>query len=181
MLEINIPEQEFYDYKNEEFVTREAVTLELEHSLVSLSKWESKWEIPFLTDNEKTDEQTLDYVRCMTITPDVSPHTYDALTPEQHNQIGAYINAKQTATWFSDKQQKRPNREVITSELIYYWMVSLTIPFECQEWHLNRLLTLVRVCNEKNNPNKKKMSRSEAAARNRELNSQRRAQMKTKG
>lgn len=181
MLELNIPEQEFYDYENEEFVIREAVTLELEHSLVSLSKWESKWEIPFLTDNEKTDEQTLDYVRCMTITPDVPPHTYDALTPEQHSQIGEYINSKQTATWFSDKQQKRPNREVITSELIYYWMVSLTIPFECQEWHLNRLLTLVRVCNEKNNPNKKKMSRSEMAARNRELNAQRRAQMKTEG
>lgn len=181
MLEINIPEQEFYDYENEEFITREAVTLELEHSLVSLSKWESKWEIPFLTDNEKTDEQTLDYVRCMTITPDVPPHAYDALTPEQHSQIGEYINAKQTATWFSDKQHKRPNREVITSELIYYWMVSLTIPFECQEWHLNRLLTLVRVCNEKNNPNKKKMSRSEAAARNRDLNAQRRAQMKTEG
>ena len=181
MLVLKVERIELFDESREEFVTIPERTIELEHSLASLSKWESKWEIPFLSDKEKTDEQTLDYVRCMTITPDVSPHTYDALTPEQYSQIGAYINAKQTATWFSDKQQKRPNREVITSELIYYWMVSLTIPFECQEWHLNRLLTLVRVCNEKNNPNKKKMSRSEIAARNQELNAQRRAQLKTEG
>lgn len=181
MLEITVPKREFFDDSTQEFIEQPEVKLVLEHSLVSLSKWESKWELPFLTDKEKTDEQTLDYIKCMTLTPDVPALIYDNLSEQNLRQINDYINAKQTATWFSDKNKKKPGREIITSELIYYWMISLTIPFECQEWHLNRLLTLVRVCNEKNNPNKKKMSRSEIAARNRELNAQRRAQTNSNG
>lgn len=181
MLTLKIDRLELFDETINEFVDIPEQIIELEHSLISLSKWEAKWEVPFLSDKEKTDEQTLDYVKCMTLTPNVSSAVFDNLSQEQLNLVGEYINAKRTATWFSESKSKSRSREIITSELIYYWMVSLTIPFECQEWHLNRLLTLVRVCNEKNNPNKKKMSRSELAARNRALNEQRRAQMKTNG
>lgn len=184
MFELNIPEKEYYDYENEEFVTLEAVTLELEHSLVSLSKWESKWEKPFLDDHKKTDAESVDYVRCMVTTKNYDPSVLSRLGSDQVEQISKYIDAKMTATWFNESQSKAPGKkEVITAELIYYWMISLTIPFECQHWHLNRLLTLVKVCNLKNQPEKggKKMGRAEMASRNRALNEQRRAQMKTSG
>lgn len=184
MLEITVPRMEFFDNDLQEFIIYEEVTLELEHSLVSLSKWESKWEIPFLGDKEKTDGQTIDYIRCMTISPDVPPETYNHLTSEIVNKVNEYIASSQTATWFDEaKNQPKGNKETITAELIYYWMIALTIPFECQNWHLNRLLTLVKVCNIKNEPTKggRKMSRSEQAARNRALNEKRRAEMKTKG
>lgn len=183
MFELNIPEQEFYDYENEEFVTLEAVTLELEHSLVSLSKWESKWEKPFLDDRKKTDAESVDYVRCMITTKNYDPAVLSRLDSGQVEQISEYIDAKMTATWFNEPKKPSGKKEVITAEIIYYWMISLTIPFECQHWHLSRLLTLIKVCNEKNTPAKdrKKMSRSEMASRNRELNAQRRAQMNSSG
>ena len=179
MLEITIPERELYDEKVEEFVVEPKVELVLEHSLVSLSKWESKWEVSFLNNKEHTTEQTMDYIRCMNLTSGVPDSVFERLDEESFDKINNYISAKMTATWFSD-QKKGNSREVITSELIYYWMISLTIPFECQYWHLNRLLTLIRVCNEKNQP-AKKVPRKEAAARNRELNRQRRAAMNTSG
>lgn len=184
MFELNIPEKEYYDYENEEFVTLEAVTLELEHSLVSLSKWESKWEKPFLDDHKKTDAESVDYVRCMITTKNYDPSVLSRLGSDQVEQISEYIDAKMTATWFNEhKSRPTGKKEVVTAELIYYWMISLTIPFECQHWHLSRLLTLIKVCNEKNTPEKdrKKMSRSELAARNRELNAQRRAKMNSTG
>jgi len=180
MLTITIPAVESFDEATNEFVNSEETILHLEHSLVSLSKWESKWETPFLGDS-KTDEQTIDYVKCMTFTKDVDPNVYNRLSSENVKQVSTYIDAKMTATWFADKPAALNNKEAITAEIVYYWMISLSIPFECQEWHLNRLLTLIKVCNQKNAPAAKKMTRSELATRNRELNESRKLKMKTEG
>lgn len=180
MLTIVVPGIDLYDEVREEFTNAEGFTLELEHSLVSLSKWESIFEKPFLGKEDKTTDEVLGYVKAMILTPDVPPDVFDRLSKENVEAINKYIDAKMTATWFSDRPNSARNREVITSELIYYWMVSLNIPFECQHWHLNRLFTLIRIFNIKN-AKPKKMSRSEMAARNRELNAQRRAQLGTTG
>ena len=180
MLEITIPAIEKWDPIKEELLYTKEQTLRLEHSLVSLSKWESKWCKVFLSKEPKTIEETIDYVRCMTITQNVDPGVYYDLTQENINQINSYIEAPMTATYFSQNKYSKPSREQITSELIYYWMISFNIPFECQKWHLNRLLTLIRVCNVKNQPTKK-MSTREIMNRNAALNAQRRAQLGSKG
>lgn len=183
MLRITVPGQEFYDEKKNEFVQTKPTVLQLEHSLVSISKWESKWHKPFLTMDEKagerTQEQSQDYIRCMTINQDVDPMVYKAITRDQMQQINDYINDPMTATWFNEKENKK-SREVMTSELIYYSMTALNIPFECQKWHINRLLTLIRVCSIKSQP-PKKMSRRDAAMQRRSLNASRRARMGSKG
>lgn len=149
--------------------------------MISLSKWESKWQTPFLVEKKKTTEQITDYIRCMTINQNVDPNVYVCLSKNATilDKINDYIKNPMTATWFSD--DKGPvNREIVTAEIIYYWMVVNNIPFECQKWHLNRLLTLIRVCSVKNAP-KKKMSKREIINRNRELNKQRRSQANSKG
>lgn len=162
MLQITIPDRkeiEAWDEANNQFVTIPFVkgaTLQLEHSLISLSKWESKWCKSFLTKQEKTYEETVDYIKCMTLTQNVRPEVYEILTEDNVREINEYIGAPMTATTFREENGGKPNRERITSELIYYWMIALNIPFECQKWHLNRLLTLVRVCNVKNTPPKKR-------------------------
>lgn len=182
-LTITIPDQELFDDNKSEFITVKGKTLKLEHSLVSVSKWESKWNKAFLSKEEKTDEQTLDYVRCMTLTKDVDPDLYNYIPTSVMQQIIKYIEAPMTATWFNDDKQNsgaKGNRETVTSELIYYWMVALNIPFECQRWHLNRLLTLVQVCNIKNTP-PKKMSKREIFNRNRALNEARKKKYNTNG
>lgn len=171
---------EGWDEQKEEFVEAKTQVLQLEHSLVSLSKWESKWCKPFLSDNNKTEEELLDYIKFMTLTQNVNPEVYSHLTRENFAQINEYINAPMTATTFSENKQGKHNREVITSELIYYWMVALNIPFECQKWHLNRLITLVRVCNIKNAPPKKR-SKRETANNYAALNAARRKQLNSKG
>ena len=180
MLKITIPAGEQWDEINQEFINTKEQTLQLEHSLVSLSKWESKWCKAFLTKNEKTDEETIDYIKCMTITQNVDPNVYNCLTKENVEQIKKYIEAPMTATYFSEEHSGKSSREQVTSELIYYWMIALNIPMECQKWHLNRLLTLIRVCNIKNQP-PKKMSKRAIMSRNAALNAARRKQLNTRG
>lgn len=182
MLQIIVPPIENWDERKQEFVTIGSYqTLTLEHSLVSISKWESKWCKAFLRENNKTEEELLDYIKCMTITQNVNPEVYDRLTPDNIEQVNSYINSPMTATTFSaeGKSGGRSN-EVVTSELIYYWMVALNIPFKCEKWHINRLITLIKVCNIKNAPPKKR-SKRELTSRNAALNEARRKKYNTKG
>lgn len=180
MLSITIPDSEVFIEETGEFIKIKGQTLQLEHSLISLSKWESKWHKPFLGKGEKTSEEIIDYVRCMTLTPNVDSMVYNFLTNENVREINKYIDDPMTATTFSEDPTAKRNREIITSELIYYWMISLNIPVEFQKWHLNRLLTLIRVCNIKNQP-PKKMSKKEIMRRNAALNAARRKQLNSKG
>ena len=181
MLRITIPAgEEQWDEVNQVFIYPKEQTLQLEHSLVSLSKWESKWCKPFLTRQAKTFEETLDYVKCMTLTQNVNPEVYNYLTIANIDLINQYIDAPMTATRFSDDKNTKTNREQVTAEIIYYWMIALNIPFECQKWHLNRLLTLIKVCNIKNSQHKKK-SMKEIMRRNTALNEMRKKQLHSKG
>lgn len=180
MLTITIPTTEVYDEIKGEFISVKEQTLQLEHSLISISKWESKWCKPFLGKQDKTSEEVIDYIKCMTLNKSVGDDVYGCLTQANINAINDYIGAPMTATYFSNTEQGKKNSEQITSELIYYWMIALQIPFECQKWHINRLLTLIRVCNVKNTP-PKKMSKRDIASRNAALNAARRKQMNTKG
>lgn len=180
MLQITIPDIEYYDERTEEFFVRKGATIRLEHSLVSVRKWESKWCKSFLSNRNKTDEELLDYVKCMTITQNVNPEVYDNLTSDNIAEINKYIEAPMTATTFSEDKNAKKNREVVTAELIYYWMIALGIPQEYQTWHLNQLLTLIRVCNVKNQPSKKHSGRK-TASNYAALNAARRKQLNTKG
>ena len=181
MLQITIPSTEFWDEKNNEFISTKEQTLQLEHSLVSLSKWESKWCKPFLSkDKARTFEETIDYVRCMTITQNVDPNVYNYLTNGNIEKVNEYIAAPMTATWFAEDKTGKAGGEQITAELIYYWMISFNVPFECQKWHLNRLLTLIRICEVKNKP-PKKMSKRDIASQNAKLNAARKKKYNTRG
>ena len=180
MLTITIPAKEGWDENAQEFVHTKEQTLCLEHSLVSLSKWESKYHKPFIGTENKTQEELLYYIQCMTITQNVDPNVYNHLPKSIIDKITEYIEAPMTATYFSKEQSSGNSREQVTSELIYYWMIALNIPFECQKWHLNRLLTLIRVCNIKNQP-PKKMSKRAIMSRNAALNAARRKQLNTRG
>lgn len=173
MFQVIIPESEIYDEEREEFINTRKETFQIEHSLVSLAKWESKWNLPFLGKTPKTKEQIIDYVRCMTITQNVNPEIYDNIPQPILTDISEYICAPMTATWFSERKDTRANSEAITAEIVYYWMVTHHIPMECQKWHFNRLLTLIRVCNVKNAP-PKKMNKKEMLAERRQLNAARR-------
>ena len=179
MLQITIPATETWDESKQEFNHTKERTLQLEHSLVSLSKWEAKWCKPFLSKKDKTYEETIDYIRCMTITQNVDSDIYYCLSNENLEQINNYINSPMTATFFSNTNSS-VTREIITSEIIYYWMIALNIPFECKKWHLNRLLTLIRVCEIKNAPPKKR-SPQEIMSQNAALNAARRAELNSKG
>ena len=181
MLQIKVDARDLWDEQREVFIPIKEQTIQLEHSLVSLSKWESKWWKPFLHSGDNiTREEELDYIKCMTITQNVDPMVYKCLTNENIRQIKEYIDAPMTATYFSKQEKSKNNRELITSELIYYWMIALNIPFECQKWHLNRLITLIRVCEIKNQPPKKR-SRREIASSYAALNEARKKQLNTKG
>ena len=180
MLQITVPGEEMWDEIEQEFVYTKEQTLSFEHSLVSISKWEAKWHKPFLSKQPLTNAEAIDYIRCMCLTEGVDPKTFGCLSNEQMKTIYDYVDEPMTATTINEPNSGKRSNELVTSELIYYWMVALNIPFECQYWHLNRLLTLVRVCNIKNQP-PKKMSKREILSRNAALNAARRKQMNTKG
>jgi hypothetical protein len=179
MLQITVPGQEYWDTIKQQFVYTKEQTLQLEHSLVSLSKWESKWGKSFLHSQDKTDEEILDYIRCMTITQNVKPEVYSRLSQDNIRDINDYINAPMTATTFSKDKGGKRSREIVTAEVIYYWMVALNIPPQYEKWHLNKLITLIRVCEDKNNP--KKMSKKDIYSRNAAINARNRAKYKSKG
>ena len=179
MLKITIPEIEGFNESTNEFIRIPETHLQLEHSLVSVSKWESKWCKPFLSSNAKTSEEIIDYIRCMTLTQNVDPKVYMFIPAKEINEIQDYIQAPMTATTFSNESNK-PSRSIITNEVIYYWMITLGIPFECQKWHLNRLLTLIKVCSIYNGGGKK-MSNKDILTRNKALNEARKAKYKTRG
>ena len=179
MLKVTIPSVELFDEKQMKFSNSKEVTLTLEHSLVSISKWESVWRKPFLTKESKTMAETLDYIKCMTITQNVDPAVYNYIPQKIIDIIVEYIETPRTATIVPEISGKT-NREVITSELIYYWMVTFNVPFECQTWHLDRLLTLIKVINLKNQP-KRKGNLKDLMSRNAALNAKRKAELKTNG
>ena len=181
MLEITIPKTDLWDERTNEFIAIKETHLKLEHSLVSISKWESKWCKPFFDKNRKTTEETIDYIKCMTITQNVNPNVYLALNTQLLDQILKYIDAPMTATTIRKNEEKKGGtKKIITSEVIYYWMIALNIPMECQKWHVNRLLMLVEDCNAENAP-KNKMSQSDLMRRNAALNKARRKRMRSKG
>lgn len=180
MLHLSIPGREFYNEKTNEFITVKPTELVLEHSLVSISKWESKWHIAFFEENNKSDDQIKDYIRCMTLTQNVDPMIYSCLTDEHIGKVMDYLNDPMTATTFSNVEQRRGPTKKITNEEIYYSMITLNIPMECQKWHINRLLTLIKVCSLKSAP-QKKMSRSEILKNNKALNQARRAKLHSRG
>ena len=175
--------REFWDPKNERFVNVpacKACDLVLEHSLISISKWEAKWHVPFISKTDHTEEQTIDYIKCMTINANIPDAAYENLTADDVKAISDYINNPMSATTVTAPQEQSRSKEIITSELIYYWMIALQIPHEFEKWHLNRLLKLIEVCNAKNTP-PKKMSKNEIMNRNKALNAARRAKYNTKG
>lgn len=183
MLTINIPPKSVVD--DEGNITKiPGATLQLEHSLVSVSKWESKWHVPFLTKEKKSVAQIKDYIRCMTITQNVKAEVYDNIGHRQIAEIQKYIDDPHTATTFSSYSQggRHGGKEIMTSELIYYYMTALNIPFECQKWNFNRLMVLIKIAAIKNDPKgKKRMSNREIYSQNAALNAARRAASGSKG
>lgn len=181
MLTIHIKGGEEYNPQTKEFIQIKDTVLTLEHSLVSISKWEAKWHKPFISKEQKTMEETIDYIKCMTITQNVDPKIYTLLNNNHMAEINNYISDSMTATWFSENKNKpKTNSEQITSELIYYWMTAFNIPWEAQKWHINRLFTLIRICNIKNQPSKKQ-SKRETMSKNAALNAARRKNLGTSG
>lgn len=182
MLYLTVVGEELFDEKTNEFSTVGDVELELEHSLLSLSDWEQEFQKPFLGPEEKTREEALAYIEHMILNESYPDDIIDRLSRSNLEDINAYIDSPATATTFAEIGPKKKQRtEIITSELVYYWMIAYNIPFECQTWHLNRLFALIRICNIKNNPDGQKMSKTEAAARRKALNEQRKAKLGTRG
>ena len=179
MLKIYVEPMSLFDEKKNEFIEFGGGSLRLEHSLVSLAKWESKWHKPFLDKRNKTDEEMVDYVRCMTIHPVDDETIYYALSNKNIEEIQKYIDDPMTATTITDHRKASNGRIKITAELVYYWMISFNIPVEFEKWHFNRLLTLIRVCDIKNDTSK--MSKKQTAANYRALNAARQAKHRTRG
>lgn len=181
MLQIYVPGQEYWDEKKEEFKTGPDTIINLEHSLIAISKWESKWHKPFLNKIQPSAEELMDYIKCMTINQNVKDDVYDRLTKNDIDKILQYMNDPMTGTTITEcgtYKNRRP--EIVSSELIYYWMVVNQIPFECQKWHINRLMTLIRICGIKNRPDKK-MSKRNVMQQNAALNAARRQKLHTRG
>lgn len=180
MLEITTPEEEIYIPSLNKFVTVPSCVLTLEHSLMSIARWEAKWHIPYLNNKKKTRTQELDYIRCMAVGNVKNEYAFYVLSPENLKKINDYIEDPMTATTFAIVKKDTNKREVVTAETLYYLMIAYNIPMECQKWHLNRLLTLIKVCELKNGP-KKKMSKQETAQWYAAQNAARRAKYNTKG
>lgn len=181
MLTLSVKDREFWDESTEEFTFAKGGTLKLEHSLVSISKWEAKWHKSYFETESKTMEQMLSYIECMTINSDVPKSVYAALSPTDFKKIVDYIEDPMTATTIrEDPKSKTKKSQFITSELIYYWMIQFGIPVEFEKWHINRLTTLIRVCSEENKP-AKKVNPEDTARRYRELNKARKAKYHTRG
>lgn len=182
MLRVTIPATTLFNNKTGKFIEVPETTLELEHSLISVSKWEAKWHVRFLSPSTKlTQEQCIDYIKCMTITRNVNPNVYLAIDNKIIDKVVAYIKDPMTATEFKANQGGGSNHgEEVSSELIYYWMTAYNIPWEAEKWHLNRLMTLIRLAGIKNKPGKK-MSKSDILKQNKALNASRRARMHSKG
>lgn len=179
MLKLTIEPQEFFNEATEEFIHVDGQVVCLEHSLISLSKWESKFGKPFLS-SQKTIEETLFYIECMLISPGDSSVDLRGLSPEQIDEIKTYVDSPQSATTFGVMPERKGRGEIVTSELIYYWMIAFTIPFECESWHLNRLFALIRICNIKQSK-PKHMGKAEARAERARMNAERRQKWNTKG
>lgn len=178
---IEIPEKDYFIDVTNEFLHFKGAKFKIEHSLVSLAKWESKWKKPFL-HTKLNKEQWLDYIRCMTITQNVDPLAYKLIPNSLLKEIQEYVEEQQTATTITNNAPQKPHKkEIITAEIIYFWMVSYNIPVEFEKWHLSRLLTLIEVCSIKNNANGKKMSKSEVMRQNNKINAARRAAMNSRG
>lgn len=179
MLQIKIP-VEMWDEGKQEFVYLPGQTLELEHSLASLSKWESKMNKPFLSKDSKTYEESLEYLKCMMLTPDVADDVYDYLMRHKLSVIDEYINSSMTATILPPNRGRKGRPEIVTAEVIYYWMIAMGIPSDYEYWHLNKLITLIGVCNVKNSPTKKRSS-DEILRDQMALNAERCKQLNSKG
>lgn len=179
MLQITLP-VELWDEGKQEFVYLPGQTLELEHSLASLSKWESKMGKPFLTKDAKTYEESLEYLKCMMLTPGVTEETYEYLMSHQLHKVDDYINSSMTATILPPNRGRKGRPEIITAEVIYYWMIAMQIPSQYEYWHLNKLITLIGVCNVKNSPTKKRSS-DEILRDQMALNEERCKQLNSKG
>ena len=181
MLQIRIPKREYFDNATQQFIYYPERVLCLEHSLLSISKWESKWKKPFLSQGPTTYEESVDYIRCMTLNTQINSDAYVGMTKEIFDKVREYMDDSMTATWFSDQKGKSGKKgPVVTSELIYYWMIALNIPMECQKWHLNRLFALIRICEIKNAP-PQKMKKKDIYARNSALNAARKRKLGTNG
>lgn len=186
MIQIVVPKGEVFDNTNQLFrrVTKDT-TLQLEHSLISLQKWEAKWHVPFLSSKEKTLEQTIDYIRCMCLTPNVKEDVFYCIPTTEMVRIADYIDDPMTAT--TVRHRGKPGgakkKKIVTAEVIYYWMVALNIPTEYRKWHLNQLLMLIQVINAENesqNP-KNKRKKHEILADYRAINEANKKLYNTKG
>lgn len=182
MLSLHVSGKELWNERTQEFIpeTKDKI-LSLEHSLVSLAKWECKWNKPFLSSKRKSRVETIDYIRCMTLTQNVDDVTWLRISNKNISEVNKYIDLPMTAAVFYDAEKHTGGKKIITAENIYYWMIVNDIPFECQKWHLNRLLALIRFCNIQNDPKKKKMSLNETMRTNAELNAARKKAWNTTG
>lgn len=187
MLSVVIPPVELWDENKQEFINFPGAKIMLEHSLIAISKWEAKYRKAYLSMDKKTEAETRYYVKCMTITPNVPDLAYRCLTSENYKEIKAYIDSPMSATTFRENKNHPHSNEKITSELIYYWMVSNQVPFECEKWHINRLMNLLKICSIKNQESQKGMKKPKKTASSSHmasmaaLNAQRRAALGTKG
>lgn len=179
MLTLKIESFEGWDEEKEEFIYIEGQTIHMRHCLASISKWESKWHIPFLSRKEKTEEQALDYIRCM-VEEEVSDTVINIIQTRYGREIESYMNNPSTATVVHHDKQEIGSNSPKTSEVIYSWMFQLNIPMECQYWHINKLITQIDYMNEQQKP-PKKISKKDAMARQARINAERRAKLKSKG